>query len=280
MVFTVQQPMETTMSNFPSSERASELRYASHAVSASEHTEAILALTPEITSQAFRIRHQGYLSYGYITARDDGMFRDMYDGQENERTVVIYRNGAPAATIRVCLYDKDGVWPQADRIPALEIFGCEIDELQNGLLSTGQPRRIVEITRFARLPEFANDRSIIIAAFRTVAYLRLYFGASIMLNAVRSHHMPTYRRLGFRQWGEPKQYPNLTYKAGLMAMFKSDFQSALGKIGLPSGVAVSDPIYQELFAGERVCVFDDMRSRNAIQDQSDTIGHHTDSIAA
>ncbi len=226
-------------------------------------TEAQLALTPKIEHEAFSIRYRGYLSYGYITARDSGIFSDKYDGRLNSKTIVIYRGGLPAATIRICLYDAAGRWPHADRVPAMEIFDDEIRELQAQLAREGGSSRVIEITRFARDPAFANDRSLIIAAFRIVAYLRLYFDAGIMLNAVRPHHMPMYRRLGFQQIEEPRQYPNLTYRAGLMAMFAANYEAALKKIGFPNGVSVDDPIYSSLMAGERVGVFDETENERA-----------------
>lgn len=219
-------------------------------------TEARLAITPELAQEAYSIRHKGYLSYGYITPREGGVFFDKYDRRQNERTVLLYRGGVAAATIRICLYDQGGTWPEADQIPAMEIFGDEIRQIAQNEVAEGRAGRVLEITRFARDPGFANDRSLIIAAFRIVAYLRLYFGATVMLNAVRPHHMPMYRRLGFNKLEEPRQYPNLTYCAGLMAMFQADYPAALKKIGFAYGVSVNDPIYASLIAGERVGVFE------------------------
>ena len=225
------------------------------AIPARDFTEAQLAMTPAIARQAFAIRHSGYLSYGYITPREDGLFFDKYDGRANERTIVIYRAGRPAATIRVCLYDPHAQWPDADMVPAMEIFGAEIGQLCAAEQAAGRSGRLIEITRFARDPAFANDHSLIISAFRIVAYLRLYFDASVMLNAVRPHHMPMYRRLGFQKLEEPRKYPNLTYSAGLMAMFTGSYESALRKIGFPQGVSRADPIYAGLMAGGRMQVY-------------------------
>jgi hypothetical protein len=228
---------------------------ASLTLPARDFTEAQLALTPLIARQAFAIRHRGYLSYGYITPREDGLFCDKYDGRANERTIVIYRAGRAAATIRVCLYDPNAKWPDADMVPAMEIFGPEIGQLCAAEQAAGRSGRMIEITRFARDPAFANDHSLIISAFRIVAYLRLYFDASVMLNAVRPHHMPMYRRLGFQKLEEPRKYPNLTYSAGLMAMFTGSYDAALRKIGFPHGVSRNDPIYEGLMAGQRVQVY-------------------------
>ncbi len=218
-------------------------------------TSARLAVTIKELKEAYKIRHDGYLSYGYIAPQEGGLFSDSYDQARNERTVVIYRADIPAATIRICLHDHSGTWPDASRIPAMEIFREEILALEAAAIQEGNPGRVIEITRFARDPAFANDRSLIIAAFRIVAYLRLYFEADIMINAVRPHHMPMYRRLGFKKVAEPRQYPNLTYCACLMAMLPDNYDAALQKIGFPYGISISDPIYSRLVAGDLVTVF-------------------------
>ena len=243
------------MDGFIHPAKRTEQRETILAIPADEDTTALIATTPELQIQAYRIRHEGYLFYNYITPRDGGLFMDAYDRAENERTVIIYRGTKAAATIRVCLRDRYGTWPDADKVPAMEIFQDEILELEEKAIRIGRPGRVIEITRFACDPAFSNDRSLIICAFRIVAYLRLYFDADIMLNAVRPHHMPMYRRLGFRKIEEPRQYPNLTYKAGLMAMFPEQYEEALRKIGFPEGVSVSDPVYARLMAGELVPVF-------------------------
>lgn len=229
--------------------------------------EAQLALTEKTQNEAFLLRHRGYLSYGYITPRPEGIFFDKYDGRRNARTVVLYRNRVPAATIRVCLYDGDCGWPDADHLPAMEIFDDEIRQLQTQLKLAEGAGRVIEITRFARDPAFANDRTLIIAAFRIVAYLRLYFGAGIMLNAVRPHHMPMYQRLGFRKIEEPRKYPNLTYSAGLMAMFSSDYDVALRKVGFSNGISANDSVYASLVAGERVRVFQTEAGEERVENQ-------------
>lgn len=225
------------------------------AVPAANDITARIAMTPAVLTQAYKIRHDGYLSYGYITPRDEGLFSDAYDGAKNERTIVIYRGDIAAATIRICLYDPSGFWPEADHLPAMEIFHDEVLALQDEAIGAGRLGRIIEITRFARAPSFANDRGLIIAAFRIVAYLRLYFDADIMINAVRPHHMPMYRRLGFEKIEEPRKYPNLTYCAGLMAMFRNRYDTALQKIGFPKGVSTHDPLYAPLISGNLVPVF-------------------------
>src|SRR5271168_5017141 len=98
-------------------------------VTVRDSIEIQLALSPPMRAQAYKIRHDGYLSYNYIIAREDGLFSDKYDDRQNVRTVVVYKNQIPAATVRVCLFDPSGGFPEADRVPAMEIFEPEIRKM-------------------------------------------------------------------------------------------------------------------------------------------------------
>ena len=214
--------------------------------------EIQLALSTATRAQAYKIRHDGYLSYNYIIAREDGLFSDKYDDRLNVRTVVVYKDQIPAATVRVCLFDPSDVFPEADRVPAMEIFEPEIRKMtEAGASAPGNGLRVVEVTRLARHCDFANDKTIIHALFRAVGYLVLYFQADIVLNACRPHHMPIYTRFGFQKLEEPRQYPNLTYKAGLMACFRSDYSDARRNLPFLRGISTSDQAYASLIAGER-----------------------------
>jgi hypothetical protein len=226
------------------------------AIAPPDGIEIQLAMTPPTRAQAYKIRHDGYLSYNYIIAREDGSFSDKYDERQNVRTVVVYKNQVAAATVRVCLFDPSGNFPDADRIPAMEIFGSEIREMTAaGAASPANGLRAVEVTRLARHGDFANDKTIIHALFRAVGYLVLYFQADIVLNACRPHHMPIYTRFGFQKIEEPRQYPNLTYKAGLMACYRSNYGNARRNLSFLRGISTDDQAYASLIAGER-CTLD------------------------
>ena len=214
-----------------------------------------LALNPIIARDAFRVRHDGYQSYGYVDPQEDGLFIDKYDGRPNVKLVVIYKNNVPAATVRMCLFDASGQTPGADRVPAMEIFEQEIREMLSGFAMPDAPQRAVEVSRMARSPAFANDKSVIHALFRAVGYLVLNFRADIVLNACRPHHIPMYRRFGFQQIQEPRQYPNLTYKAALTACFRAHFGSAKADLPFLRGISTEDAVYGSLIAGERTALY-------------------------
>ncbi len=214
-----------------------------------------LALNPIIARDGFRVRHDGYRSYGYVNPQENGLFIDKYDGRANVKMVVIYKNDRPAATVRLCLFDATGTMPDADRVPAMEIFETEIREMLSGFATPGAPQRAVEVSRMARSPDFANDTSVVQALFRAVGYLVLYYQADVVLNACRPHHVPMYRRFGFQKIQEPRQYPNLTYKAALTACFRAHFGSARSELPFLRGISTEDVVYGSLISGERTALY-------------------------
>ncbi len=214
-----------------------------------------LALNPTIARDAYRIRHEGYRAYGFVEEQPEGLFIDKYDGRPNVKMVVVYKDNVPAATVRLCLFDATGQNPDADRVPAMEIFDTEIRELLNGFATPGAPQRAVEVGRMARLPAFANDKAVINGLFRAVGYLVLHFRADIVFNACRTHHLPMYRRFGFQKIQEPRLYPNLNFETVLAACFRAHFGSARSELPFLRGISTEDAVYGSLIAGERTPLY-------------------------
>lgn len=216
--------------------------------------EAQFALNPALKTEAYQIRHAGYLSYGFITPRPDQRFVDAYDDRPSVQTALIYKDGRPAGTVRLCLFDPSGTVAGAESIPAMEIFRDEIMQTMNEQTTQdgAPPRRAVEITRMAQHPDYAHDKSVLFGLLRVIGYLILYFDADVLFNACRPRHAPAYRRFGFQKIQEPRQYPNLTYKACLMAYFRRDYQFAQEALSPFSDVSKDDSVYDRLAAGEKV----------------------------
>jgi hypothetical protein len=219
--------------------------------------EAQLALTPRLQEAAYGIRYEAYKSYGYVSERENGIFSDRYDQQVNCRTALIFKDGHAAATVRIATYDAERDDPEFHQVQAMEIFGHEIKATLAGLHSDGRTPRAAEIGKLARLTRHSKDMDIIFAVFRTVGYLILHQEIDVVFNAVREHHMPMYRRFGFQQLEAPRPYPGLTFKTGLMACFRANYDAA--RTGLPflHGISRDDAAYAGLIAGERVAIFGD-----------------------
>jgi hypothetical protein len=216
--------------------------------------EARLALTPETMTDAFKLRHASYLSYGYIEPRNNSQFYDEYDLRESCKTVVVYKGGVPAASVRICLLDPDQDAREANSIPATEIFHDEIHALLDGIRPGTRPPRAVEVTRLARHPDHGEDKSLVYALFRLAGYLILHYEADVVLTAVRAHHMAFYRRLGFHKLEDPRAYPNLKFSTGLMACFRSKFADVREQVAFLRNISRQDRFYRSFIAGEMVPV--------------------------
>ncbi len=83
---------------------------------------ARLAIDPKTRADAFSIRHDSYLSGGYIDPRPNGQFSDANDDMPNSQTVVIYKSNRPVASARFCILDTDPAMQGWNDIPALHIF--------------------------------------------------------------------------------------------------------------------------------------------------------------
>lgn len=233
--------------------------------------EMQLAVTGELTETAYRIRHEAYISGGFIEAKPDGMFSDNYDAQGNSRLVVVFRNGMPAGTVRVARHDPSSEGVERHPVPAMAVFGAEIREMMDQLAGEGAGSRIMEICRLARLPAFERDVDVLFAMFRAAAYLFLEFDAGIVFNAARTHHMPMYRRLGFRPLVEPRLYPGLTCSMGLMGSFPSGHSALIEGQPFMRGISRNDTAYRGLIAGRRVAAFGDMETPDARPDVMPTL---------
>lgn len=235
---------------FPQNARFDGLTTNTH-TSDDEQIKIQIAKTDRIRRDAFKIRHDGYLSQNFIRSDGSGLFADDYDDAESTRIVVAYKDDLPVATVRVCCFDPSGQIRGAQKLPAMEIFGPEISTM-TGACSPGVVlKTAVEVGRLARHPDYATDKRVIHALFRAVGYLVLFFEADIVLNACRTHHMPFYRRFGFKKLLEPKLYPGLTFEAGLMAVERAQYDEAKGKLSFLQGISKQDSAYAELISGMR-----------------------------
>lgn len=220
--------------------------------------EMQLALGDAVTETAYRIRHEAYVSGGFIEARADGMFSDQYDEQGNCRVVVVFKGGQPAGTVRVARHDPSSPGVERHPVPTMSVFGPEINQMMTQLADQGAAPRIMEICRLARMPAFERDFDVLFALFRAAAYLFLEYDADIVFNAARSHHMPMYRRFGFQPLVEPRLYPGLNCPMGLMGSFRTGHSALIAGQPFMRGITRSDAAYRGLVAGQRVAAFGDI----------------------
>lgn len=218
---------------------------------------ARLAGTPDVRREAYALRYAAYSSRGFIDAAPSGLFKDEWDEYPCTKTVVVYKDGVPAATARVCMYAPGSGIVGSDVIPAMDVFGSEIARIFSRIRGFS---RGAEVMRLSRHPDLGADYEPVFAAFQMVGCLLLHLEVDAVVCAVRKHHMPFYRRLGFRIKTEPRKYPKLNFETALMASARPEgklLQDALSGLNL---ISKEDINYQDFLAGREVPVFGTRRA--------------------
>ncbi|WP_243429896.1 N-acyl amino acid synthase FeeM domain-containing protein [Acetobacter sacchari] len=186
---------------------------------ASSHTSnyvARIALDPKTRQDAFRLRYESYLYFGYISPNDDELFFDEYDSLPNSRTVVLYRFGVPVGSVRTCLLTTRG--GQRGASPASHAFPEEVERILAGNRPSGHGGfRAVETTRLVRSPSALNSTGLIFMLYRMAAYIGIAADAEILLACVREEHVSFYQRLGYSSKTGLRPYPGLHCPMLLMA---------------------------------------------------------------
>jgi hypothetical protein len=228
---------------------------------------ARLAIDAKTRADAFSVRHDSYLSGGYIDPRPDGLFLDGHDDLPNSQTVVVYKQSRPVASIRFCILDTDPALQGWDDIPATQIFPEEVKALldnanelaANELAAKASPRRYaraVEINRLVRHPDFRDDSELVFVLFRFATYMVLHHDADITLSCVRKNHMPFYRRIiKLENVAGPRQYHGVKFATHLMACDRAKYASVVRDVPIFNSAKILQGGYDALFDGETVKVF-------------------------
>ena len=240
-------------------------RYGSITPRHAKVTEAQIALSHGMMNTVFSLRYHSYVSQNFIDPCANELFSDEFDGRSNSVSILIYRDGVPAASVRASLYDPSGLISGAETIPALDSFGAEIDNLITNYRPDGRPARALEITRLVRRPDLANDNDLVFAMYRMTYYLVVHYEADMILSAVRQNHMPFYRRFGFQKVTEPRIYPKLKFLAGLMACFGTNYGNVKQTVPIFQCVSKYDSTCAPFMSGKRIKVFSEMHQAGAAQ---------------
>ncbi len=174
---------------------------------------ARLALDPQTKREAYRLRYDSYLASGYIQPNETGLFQDVYDELPNCQTVVIYDDGVPSASVRVCTL----AFGSSKRSPASDAFPEEVRKLLNEQTAIGIGARGIETTRLVRSPAADNNQGLVFLLYRMAGFLGMSAHTQILLACVRRNHAPFYKRLGYEAVTEPRAYPGLSCPMQLMS---------------------------------------------------------------
>lgn len=221
----------------------------------SDGITARLAVSPDVWRDAWTVRHAAYAASGLIDAKESGLLVDEWDTLPSTKTIVIYKNGMPVSTARVCLYAPDSGVVGANAVPAMDVFKDDIVDLHRRMPSDHDRPRAVEIARLARHPDLGADHQPVFALYRMASYLVLHFQADAVIAAVQKHHVPFYRRLGFQRISDLRPYAKLKVEGALMACVRPENGELREVLPVLRLVSAQDSNYHDFLAGYRVPVF-------------------------
>jgi len=221
-----------------------------------------IAHTPEMMDIVYRLRHDSYVSQGFLEPSPSGMFADEWDEMKNTFSLLCFYDGAPAMSVRIS--DSTPMVPNTPRSTTVAMDGwhSEIMNLARTFQEGARPTVLLEMSRLTRHPDFPeSDSDPIFGIFRAGSYCVVKTDADILLSTVRRHHMPFYRRFGYQKITDPRPYPKIAFEVGLMACFRQSYDAVQRSVPIFQSLEKHDSVYERLFAGERVRIFDEMPPR-------------------
>ncbi len=149
---------------------------------------------------AFHLRYQAYLGVDAIDQNKEELLFDDYDFLPNSFVHLVWFEGKAVATVRSCIFSDEYNWSKTEGIryfpkDATTKFGCQT--------------RLLESNRFAVAPDFQGRQSLFaqLLLFRVHALNSFVHECSHIITAVRSNHIPFYRRfLGMEQVSTEVKY--------------------------------------------------------------------------
>lgn len=167
--------------------------------------------SPSLREEVFALRYRAYRHQGVLEPRDDELFSDAYDAQDNHVLWAVAENEKVVASIRTTWFDEK-CRASAYGIPEVDSYSHDL--ARQGLLD----RRLVSGNRFVTDPfqcrQNARMALILLRLYMVVAMRR----ADVAIAAVRANHLPFYRRvLALERISEGRQYPGLTCQMYLTA---------------------------------------------------------------
>jgi hypothetical protein len=222
---------------------------------ASDGITARLVVNESGYHEAQRLRYEAYLAAGYLEPREISLFADSHDAKPTSRSLVMYLDGEPAASVRVCRLDDAETDDAADQLPASAMFKAEIEAFLDERARQGCGINAVEITRLARSPLYAKNVALVLGLYHVAGYLILHFNADVIFAAVTKNHTGFYKRMGFREIAPPKDYPGLAVQTVLMGCLLEDHRGIPGRTLALKDMSRRDDTYIGLMAGDIVPVF-------------------------
>jgi hypothetical protein len=211
---------------------------------------ARLALDLQTRQDAYKLRYDSYLTSGYIEPNEARLFQDPYDDLPNCQTIVIYDEGVPAASVRICTL----AFGSGQRSPASDAFPEEVRQLLSPQSTIGVGGRGIETTRLVRSPTAENNQGLVFLLYRMAGYVGMTAHSQILLACVRRNHAPFYRRLGYQPVTEPRPYPGLNCPMQLMSCTRRRYDEIRSVYPVIDPYAGTTGPLDEFLSGEDVSV--------------------------
>ena len=171
---------------------------------------------------AYRLRYLSYSSRGYIAPNPSGLFSDEYDDLPTTITVVVYAEGLPVGSMRVCLLRRDPLISS----PARYAYPSEVDAILTASDPDDRGLNCFEVNRLVRLPQSADDQGLVFLMLRLAGRIGADADFRVFVSCVRANHLPFYRRMQFVEAGPMRTYPGLNCQMVLMQLSHERWRSA------------------------------------------------------
>ena len=240
---------ETTTAAVPETRTTYKLGHRQRQARSPRGFYARAAIDPHTRRDAFRLRHICYHSKGYIDARPDGEFSDPHDMVASNTTIVIYEDGKPLGSVRVCSADKGAAQPEARQLPLAHSFPEDLDRLLS------DDARALEINRLVCHPAHAQSQGLVFMLMRMSVFLIQKHDPDFVISCVRSNHVGFYKRLRFEHVAGPRPYAGLKFTTNFLACGREKFGMLRRVVPALRINAAETEVYAGMMRGEAVPVF-------------------------
>jgi hypothetical protein len=207
------------------------------------------AIDSQTRRDAFRLRHTCYHSKGYIDARPDGEFSDPHDMVASNTTIVLYEDGRPLGSVRVCTADKRAEQPEARQLPLAHSFPEDLESL------LGADARALEINRLVCHPAHAQSQGLVFMLMRMSVFIIQQHDPDFVISCVRSNHVGFYKRLRFEHVAGPRPYAGLKFTTNFLACRREKFGMLRRVVPALRISEAEGQVYAGMMRGEAVPVF-------------------------
>lgn len=153
-------------------------------------------------TDAFALRHRGYVDAGLIEPLPSGVYHDDYDFYPSTLVAALYRRGACTATLRLSFWSPGAAEPA---LPCEKVYPEVAD------LKARTQGSIAEISRLSIDPTIDNTRyrtRLYAATIRAGILACFALDAAYLLVATQLKWQSVYQYvMGFRPLGPPQYYP-------------------------------------------------------------------------